>query len=60
MVLVRYGTSADRDSYAQFISLWVAFNAICYARYASFANQNRADNNRGAGLTKVTDEPKEA
>ncbi len=53
---ISYGTSSERDSYAQFISLWVAFNAICYARYSSLASRNRADLRHGADLKKITDE----
>ena len=55
---IGYGTGADRDHYGRFISLWVAFNAICYALYARVANQNRADLRQDRGLTEATDEPK--
>ena len=33
----------EGDPYFQFISLWIAFNALCYALYHAEANQQRAD-----------------
>jgi hypothetical protein len=35
--------SQEDDPYFQFISLWIAFNALCYALYHAEANQQRAD-----------------
>ena len=33
----------EGDPYFQFISLWIAFNALCYALYHAEANQQRAN-----------------
>ena len=33
----------DEDAYSEFIALWIAFNAFCYAKYASEAVRRRAD-----------------
>lgn len=55
---IGYGTDIDRDEYSRFISLWVAFNAVCYARYATVANQNRPYLTKDHGLTEATSDPK--
>ena len=43
----------DRDYYGKFISLWIAFNAMCYALYASEANRRRADLKNDKGLASI-------
>lgn len=58
---IGYGTlrtGVDRDEYSRFISLWVAFNAVCYARYATVANKYRPDLAKDHGLTEATSDPK--
>lgn len=40
-----------RDVYSRFISLWIAFNAACYARYSKAAQRNRADLRNEKGLS---------
>jgi hypothetical protein len=45
----------ERDSYARFISLWIAFNAACYARYSEKAQRNRADLRNEKGLADVAE-----
>ena len=52
-----YGTTGDGDPYLRFMSLWVAFNAICYAKYAALANRNCADLGLDNGLAAVADQP---
>jgi hypothetical protein len=47
-----------QDDYGRFISLWVAFNALCYARYEKEAYQPRADLDRkkSSALADITAE----
>ncbi|MGD9851214.1 MAG: hypothetical protein AB7T38_08095 [Nitrospirales bacterium] len=54
---IDYGTRENSDNYSRFISLWVAFNATCYALYAKYANKNRPDLDKDHGLAKVTSDP---
>ncbi|MBI5393872.1 MAG: hypothetical protein HZA91_01095 [Verrucomicrobia bacterium] len=56
---INYGKAENRDYYARFISLWVAFNAVCYARYATLANRYRADLRQDKGLTSITYQPQQ-
>jgi|ERR1700686_7537 len=51
---MKYGA---QDEYGRFISLWVAFNALCYAKYAAEAHQLRADLDlkKSSGLSAVQD-----
>jgi len=50
---------ADRpgtDGYTQFMALWIAFNAYCYAHYAQTAQRERADVRKSRGLHALTSE----
>jgi hypothetical protein len=40
----------NADRYAVFMSLWIAFNAYCYAAYGTAANKDRADLQIDKGL----------
>lgn len=48
-----------QDDYGRFISLWVAFNALCYAKYSSQACRPRADYipKRGAAMPRIGQQP---
>ena len=48
---------AGIDAYTQFIALWIAFNAYCYAYYGWDAQRPRADLRKDAGLAGVSSEP---
>jgi len=48
---------ADRpntDAYTQFMALWIAFNAYCYAYYAHQAQRERADIRKSRGIDGLT------
>jgi hypothetical protein len=45
------------DSYTQFIALWIAFNAYCYAYYAVEAHRHRADLTKTSDLANIGPEP---
>src|ERR1017187_8211068 len=50
---------ADRpgmDAYTQFMALWIAFNAYCYAHYAQQAQRERAEIRKSRGLDILTSE----
>lgn len=48
------------DPYDAFISLWISFNAYCYAKYAETANKRRADLRNDKGLGQITPTPSKA
>ena len=55
---IAYGTSDERDyHYVRFMSLWVAFNALCYAKYSLVANRRRADLAKDTGLKNASAAP---
>jgi hypothetical protein len=46
----------EEDSYASFISLWIAFNAYCCAKYAKDAHGLMPNLNKRQGLSEITDQ----
>ena len=44
------------DVYVRFISLWIAFNAQCYARFSRFAQCNRADLKKDVDLNGISED----
>jgi hypothetical protein len=50
-------TQNDVSPYTQFMGLWIAFNAYCYAYYATEANRGRADIRNSRGLAQAAPEP---
>jgi hypothetical protein len=49
-------TQPGVDPYTQFMALWIAFNAYCYAQYAVTAQRERAEIRKSRGLDVLTSE----
>lgn len=52
------GDGADTDSYAAFMSIWIAFNAFCYGLYAAEANRRRPNLKKDNGLQEIGEVPR--
>jgi hypothetical protein len=52
---MKRASNPNDDYYGRFISLWIAFNALCYALYASEANRRRADIKKDKGFFDIGD-----
>jgi hypothetical protein len=51
---MRLADRPDVDAYMQFMALWIAFNACCYACYAHQAQRERADIRKFRGIDGLT------
>ena len=43
----------EGDEYGRFMAAWIAFNALCYARFAKRASKNRPDLRKSGGLQEL-------